>query len=210
MIGSIARKLGWSAAAGVVLAGLAFATTVQRLDFAGLTRLSTHVVAGTIEGSSTARTPDGGAIVTLSTLRVVAQWKGDAAAATLSVRTPGGRLGDEVMELSGSPELRPGDTVLLFLERNPDGTFGVISLAQGSFRVTVESDGSFWVERDPAAQDLCVAGGPDGKLEAVKSPLWAVRAQVDAARNLPAPDPDALPPGTQVFDLVEVVKGGAR
>jgi hypothetical protein len=114
------------------------------------------------------------------------------------------------MELSGSPELQSGGTVLLFLERNPDGTYGVISLAQGSFRVTTEHDGSFWIERDPAAQDLCVAGGPDGQVEAVKAPIWAVRAEVDAAKVLPAPDPDALPPGTQVVDLVEVVKGGGR
>ena len=209
MLRSLSRKLGWCAAAGVALAGLAYATTVVRLDFAGLTRLSTHVVAGTVGASTTARTPDGGAIVTLTSVDVAAQWKGQTGAATITVRTPGGRIGDEVMELSGSPELRAGDTVLLFLEHNPDGTYGVISLAQGSFRVVAENDGSFWVERDPAAQDLCVAGAPDGKVEAVKVPLWSARAEIDAARDLPAPDPDALPAGVQLVDLVEV-KGGAR
>ena len=209
MLRSLSRKLGWCAAAGVALAGLAYATTVVRLDFAGLTRLSTHVVAGTVAGSTTARTPDGGAIVTLTSVDVAAQWKGQTGAATITVRTPGGRIGDEVMELSGSPELRAGDTVLLFLELNPDATYGVISLAQGSFRVTTERDGSFWVERDPAAAELLVAGSPDGKVDAVKVPLWSARADVEAARLLPAPDPDALPADVQLVDLVEV-KGGAR
>ena len=210
MIRSFARKFGWCAAAGVALAGLAFATTVQRLDFAGLTRLSSNVVAGTVQAATTARTSDGGAIVTLTGVSVVAQWKGETGAASITVRTPGGRVGDEVMELSGSPELVPGSTVLLFLERNPDGTYGVISLAQGSFRVTTERDGSFWVERDPAAAELLVAGAGDGKVDAVKLPLWSARAQVDAARDQGLPDPDALPAGTVVHDLVEVSKGGAR
>ena len=110
--------------------------------------------------------------------------------------------------MQSGPNL-PGSTVILFLERNPDGTYGVISLAQGSFRVTTERDGSFWVERDPAAADLLVAGAADGKVDAVKVPLWSARAQVDAARGLSAPEADALPAGTVVHDLVEV-KGGVR
>jgi len=205
-----ARPLAWLGGVGVlVLAGAVFAATVQRLDFAGLTHLATHVVTGRVVSSAPAWTPDGGAVVTLHELVVAGQWKGEPVGATLTVRTPGGRMADYTMELPGAPELAAGDTVLLFLERNEDATFGVISLAQGSYRVVAAPGGTFVVTRDPGAAQL-LAVGPDGtgKLGEVQETLAAVRSQVDAA--IAAERAGLDQPGIDAVPLHDVVEGGGR
>jgi hypothetical protein len=197
-------------AAALLLAGVAVAGTVMRLDFAGLTHLSTHVVTGRVLSSAPAWTPDGGAVVTLHELAVAGAWKGEVATELITVRTPGGRMGDYVMEMAGAPQLHAGDHVLLFLERNDDGSFGVVSLAQGSWRVTQAADGSFVVTRDPGAAQL-VTVGPAGTAPPaeVVDTLASVRAQVDAAlvaerKGLPAePEIEAVP-------LDDVAEGGGK
>jgi hypothetical protein len=203
------RAAGWRGAAVVlVLAGAALAATVQRLDFAGLTHLSSHVVTGRVLSGTPQWTPDGAAVVTLHELSVASAWKGEAGA-TLFVRTPGGRMGDYVMSMPGAPELQPGDTVLLFLERNDAGSFDVVSLAQGSFRIATAPDGSFVVTRDSGARHL-VAPAADGlaALGDVQDTLAAVRGQVDAA--LAAERAGLVEPEEQVVPLDDVVQGGGK
>jgi hypothetical protein len=194
------------------LAGAALATTVIQLDFAGLTHLSTNVIVGQVAQASSAWTPDGATIVTRSAVTVGAQWKGDTGASSIVVRTPGGQVGEQVIEVAGSPVLRQGDSVLLFLERNEDGSYGVISLAQGSFRVSAAEDGSFWVARDPEASHL-VAVGPQGSgaVQAVDLPLAEVRSAVDAALAVEAagPVPEPVTGADNLVPMTEV-KGGAR
>jgi len=198
-------------AAALLLAGVAFAGTVMSLDFAGLTHLSSHIVTGRVLSSAPAWTPDGGAVVTLHELAVAGAWKGEVASDSITVRTPGGRMGDYVMEMAGAPELHVGDHVLLFLERNDDGSFGVVSLAQGSWRVTQAADGSFVVTRDPGAAKL-VTVGPAGAAPPaeVVDTLASVRAQVDAAvvaerAGLPAE------PAIEAVPLHDVAaEGGAK
>jgi hypothetical protein len=202
--------MAWLGGVGVLLlAGAVFAATVQRLDFAGLTHLSSHVVTGRVLSSTAAWTPDGGAVVTLHELSVSSTWKGQLDGTAITVRTPGGRMGEYTMQMPGAPELLPGSTVLLFLEKNDDGTFGVISLAQGSFRVEAAPDGSFVVSRDPAAAHLVAVDrtGP-GKLADVVETLDSVRATVDKAvaaekAGLPEPELDAVP-------LNDVAEGGGK
>jgi hypothetical protein len=203
------RISGWQGAAAVlVLAGAALAATVQRLDFAGLTHLSTHVVTGRVLSSAPQWTADGAAVVTLHQIAVAAAWKGEAGD-TLAVRTPGGRMGDYVMIMPGAPELQDGDTVLLFLERNDAGSFDVVSLAQGSFRVATAPDGTFVVTRDAGAQHL-VAPAADGLagLAQVQDTLASVRAQVDAA--LAAERAGLVEAQEQVVPLDDVVQGGGK
>lgn len=176
------RNAWLGAAVALLLTSVAFAGTVMRLDFAGLTHLSTHVVTGRVLSSAPAWTPDGGAVVTLHELEVAGTWKGELDAATLSVRTPGGRMGDYTLELPGAPELKAGEHVLLFLERNADGSFGVISLAQGSFRVAAAPDGGFVVTRDPGAAHLVALDARGaGQPAELRETLESVRAQVQAA-----------------------------
>jgi hypothetical protein len=205
------RHFPWLAGAGVLLlAGIALAATVQRLDFAGLTHLSTHIVTGRIVSSTPAWTADGGAVVTLHELAVAGAWKGAVSGDSLTVRTPGGTIGDYTMELDGSPALSVGDTVLLFLERNDDGTFGVISLAQGSFRVGAAPDGSFLVTRDPAAAQLLVADTDGaGKVTPLRETLASVRTRVDAALTAER-DGANTEPVVDAVPLNDVVEGGGK
>jgi len=126
------------------------------------------------------------------------------------VRTPGGRLPDFAMEMPGAPELQVGGTVLLFLEQNPDGTYGVISLAQGSWRVEAAADGSLFVTRDPGAAHLVAPEvgvlTPLGEhVQSFGSVREAVRAALDAERaGLP------LEPQEHAVPLHDVVEGGGR
>jgi hypothetical protein len=201
----------WLGGVGVLLlAGAVFAATVQRLDVAGLTHLSSHVVTGHVVFSAPAWTADGGAVVTLHELAVAGTWKGTLTADHITVRTPGGRMGDYTMDMPGAPELLAGDTVLLFLEQNPDATFGVVSLAQGSFRVGTAPDGSFVVTRDPGAAHL-VAVDKDGtgKLAGLTATLPEMRGLVDAAL---AAERAGLPdgPALDAVPLHDVAEGGGK
>lgn len=197
-----------SGAAALALAGAAAATTVQKLDFAGLTRLATHVLVGRVQGADVAWTSDGGAIVTLTTVEVASQWKGSPGAPTITVRTPGGEIGGYRMEIPGSPGFRAGETVLLFLERNADGTYGVVSLAQGSFRVLAEADRHLRVERDPNARHLiAVSGRTIGPVAPVSVPLFAVQADVERAIRATSPAAEA---DEVVVPLSDVERGGGR
>ncbi|MCI0588371.1 MAG: hypothetical protein L0323_16190 [Planctomycetes bacterium] len=199
------------AAGAFLLAGAAAATTVQKLDVAGLTRLATNVVVGRVEGAEQATTPDGGLIVTSTSVTVAAHWKGTTDSASLVVQTPGGRIGNFAMEVPGSPSLRQGDTVLLFLERNPDGTFGVISLAQGSFRVIAGPRGTLFVERDPEARHLiAVEGRASGPVEAVKGSLVAIQADVEKGKRAKPAEEGAVEEGETIVPLVEMGNGGGR
>ncbi|MGH7151419.1 MAG: hypothetical protein ACREIU_12015 [Planctomycetota bacterium] len=199
------------AAGTLLLSGAAAATTVQKLDVAGLTRLATDVVVGRVAGAESATTPDGGLIVTSTSVTVAAHWKGSTESASLVVRTPGGRIGNFAMEVPGSPSLRQGDTVLLFLERNPDGTFGVISLAQGSFRVLAGPRGTLFVERDPEARHLvAVEGRAAGPVEALKGSLLAVQAEVEKGKRARPSEEGAVEEGEMIVPLLETREGGGR
>ncbi|HET6202665.1 MAG TPA: hypothetical protein VFI25_07670 [Planctomycetota bacterium] len=213
MLERIARRARPLAAvsAAILVAGAAAATTVQKLDFAGLTRHATHVVVGKVGAGEAAFTPDGGAVMTSTQLTVAGEWKGSTGSKSIVVRTPGGKVGDFVMEVAGSPNLRPGDTALLFLERNPDGTYGVISLAQGSFRVLSGPDGTLLVERDPEAKHLIAVGGRSpGRVEVVRAPFLAVQTEVERAARAKPPEEGEAEESETIVPVSDVKAGGGR
>lgn len=196
-------------ALAVLLAGTAAASTVRKLDFGGLTRLSTNVVVGRVGGAESTWTKDGAVIVTLTTVEVAAEWKGSTGAPAIVVRTPGGQVGDYRIEISGTPSLPTGETVLLFLEKNPDGSFGVVSFAQGSYRVLAGTDGSLRVASDPNAKHLrAVSEGGIATVAPVAAPLAAVQLEIEKALR-PATEAPAEE-DENVVPLVGVERGGGR
>lgn len=174
--GAVAAVLG-------SLCVLASATTVERLDFKGLTAYATNVVVGTIGGSTVERTADGGLIVTKVEFTVEDQWKGTIDRKSITVTIPGGRIGNEVIEISGVPVLVRGESALLFLEKNPDGAYGVISFAQGSYKLGVEaSTGETIATRDVGARSLlAIAGKETAQLVDGVWKLATIRSDVEAA-----------------------------
>ena len=57
------------------------------------------------------------------------------------VRTLGGIVGEVGMRAAGEPELKKGDQVLLFLERDGQGRNRVLGMSQGCFRVKTDKAG---------------------------------------------------------------------
>jgi hypothetical protein len=82
---------------------------------------------------------DGGRIVTDSVVRVDEALAGDPGGDSVIVTTLGGEVGDRGQRVSGSPMLRAGDEVVLFLRRSGPASLmsrtSVVGLAQGAFHV---------------------------------------------------------------------------
>jgi hypothetical protein len=198
----------------------ASATTVERLDFKGLTAYATNVVIGTVGGSRVERTPDGGMIVTLVDLAVEQQWKGVIDVASITINVPGGRIGNEVIEMSGVPVLERGQQALLFLEKNPNGTYGVISFAQGSYKLGVDAvTGAKVATRDLGAMSLLAVRGKevaqivDGvwTLDTIQQDVTAaVKAGLTKESIQEVNAVDAVPLNDVVVEKSETGKGGGK
>lgn len=61
-----------------------------------------------------------------------------AAGASVTLRLPGGVVGDTGQRVSGAPVFRPGETYLLFLQRLPDGAWTVLDMSAGMLPLSVD------------------------------------------------------------------------
>ena len=73
-------------------------------------------------------------IQTRVTLTVAELLKG-AAASPLTFTHLGGRVGDEASAIGGGPEFQPGERVLVFLTRRPDGSLRLTDLIYARFEI---------------------------------------------------------------------------
>jgi hypothetical protein len=119
-------------AALLLLPAAAMAALSVRTSVEELARGSDAVVRGTVIRRSGHRA--GTRIYTEVTLRTAAVWRGTAPA-EVTVRVPGGVVGNLGQRVDGAPELTQGEEAVLFLEADRAGGFRVHGLAQGKFRV---------------------------------------------------------------------------
>ncbi|MFB6350998.1 MAG: hypothetical protein ABEK29_04305 [Bradymonadaceae bacterium] len=140
---------------GLLIAGLglcwvssAAATTALKLDLQSLVANSNAIVLGDVTDVRSFKKD--GRIYTDTTVRVDEAWKGDATD-TVTIRHPGGRIGDTVTRVFGLPGFEPDERVVVFLRRarasssegEPQAShFTVTGLRQGKFRVTLGPDKS--------------------------------------------------------------------
>jgi hypothetical protein len=124
----------------------ASATTVLPIRDSSLADQAALIVEGTMIG-----TAPSAATVRPSTeyrLRVERVVKGEVARDTVVVRVAGGTAADgRKLKIWGAPEFRIGERALLFLVPNPDGTFGALHLALGTFH-ELHSEGRRLAIRD--------------------------------------------------------------
>jgi hypothetical protein len=114
----------------------AFGSTFVELSVADLVSKSNLVVAATPLDSRSVWEDDAGGrgrrIVTYTRLRVErvidGQFSGE-----LWVRTLGGEVGDIGQHVDGEAVLTPQQPGLLFLRARPDGTHGIVGMAQGHY-----------------------------------------------------------------------------
>jgi hypothetical protein len=120
-------------AAVLALASAAGATTFVGMNERALTRAADAVVLGTVEHIETVGQPDGG-IDTLITLEVERTLKGSVGR-LVTLKQPGGRLGDRVQWIAGSPRFAKGERQLVFVSAHRDGTARTTAFGMGQFVV---------------------------------------------------------------------------
>ncbi len=110
--------------------------------------------------------------------------KGDVLAGAVVVRVPGGEAeGGLEMRVSGAPRFAPGERVLLFLEPNRDGSYGVLHLFLGAFH-EVRAGGRRLAARDLGeGRALGPAADPARDLERFTRWLADRAAGRDSARD---------------------------
>jgi hypothetical protein len=157
------------------------ATTLLRMSLAQMSQTANLIVRAQCTGGRTEW--DGGEIWTLTTFRAEEIWRGAMAAPQFRVRLIGGRAGNFTSSVSGVPRFRPGEEVVLFLEKTGRGDFTVVSWEQGTFRIgrdgatgaeNVTQDTASFATFDPATRRFDAAG-------VRHLAMASFRARVDAA-----------------------------
>lgn len=125
------------------LASVAHATTLLKLDMDDLVDRSERIVHG--EVTKLEAKEEQGRIVTYITLDVQDSLKGPADEKTVSFRVLGGRMGDLVTIVHGTPQFSVGEQVLVFLEqpaskKGPKLPLVVTGMAQGKFSISAGPD----------------------------------------------------------------------
>ena len=116
------------------LAGPASATSVPHLSFEDLVDQSELIVSGQVTRSWAAWDSEHKYIWTHSEVAVSGAQKGNPGA-TVIISEPGGILGDRGMAIAGAVGYAPGENVLTFLQRMPNGYLRTTGWGQGKYLV---------------------------------------------------------------------------
>jgi hypothetical protein len=115
-----------------LVAASAAATSLARMSLGDLARTARTIVRVRCLGSESRW--EKGEIWTFTRFEPLETLKGSAPQ-PLVVRLIGGRVGNLASVVDGVPRFRPGEEVILFLERTRAGDLSVTAWSEGSFRV---------------------------------------------------------------------------
>ena len=112
------------------------ATTVEPVSLSELVRRSATIVHGTVQETHTQWEDGGGRLYTYVTVSANEILKGEnPGARSVTFRQFGGRDGDRMVYVAGTPRFAPKQEVLLFLTGNDAGGYPqVMGIFQGAFR----------------------------------------------------------------------------
>jgi len=113
-----------------VAGGAAAASTFVRMDLDALSRQSEMVVQARVLGVSSAWNADRSMIFSRVDLQVTRGLMGPAPS-RVTVRVPGGSVGDQTTRMVGAPAFEAGSEVVAFLGRWDDDVLGIMGYAQG-------------------------------------------------------------------------------
>lgn len=122
------------AAAALLLTQAASATTIGRLSFEQMTDTSELIVSGKVTLAWAAWDENHKYIWTHYDLAVRSALKG-APGSTVEFAEPGGTLDGIQISIAGSVVYQPGESVLIFLQRMPNGYLRTTGWSQGRFEV---------------------------------------------------------------------------
>jgi len=115
-----------------MLAAPAFATTVKKMELAELVSSADAIVQGRVESVETRW--ENNLAYTYTSIIVDDPMKGDRRQNVL-IRQVGGRIGALNVTVSGMPQFKNSDQVIVFLKNRQDGTFEVLGLNQGKYEI---------------------------------------------------------------------------
>src|SRR5689334_6598932 len=107
------------------------ATTLARMSLAEMAGAADTIIQARCV--STSARWDNGMIWTFAEFALVDTFKG-APPKRITVRAPGGRVGNLVAAVEAAPQFTPGYEMVLFLENNQAGDYSVTAWSEGAFR----------------------------------------------------------------------------
>ncbi len=119
------------------------AANVRPVAIESLASQAERVVHGTVASLENLRDPSMG-IRTRVELEVRETWKGPSTNRFI-LALAGGTLGNRRVVVTGQPEFRVGEEVVVFTLENPRGEGVLLELAQGKFGVHRDAAGAAWV-----------------------------------------------------------------
>lgn len=129
--------------ASLLMVNLAGALTVEMISIERMTGESSLIVYGRVLSAYSQW--EGRTIYTYTTIRVNESLKGEGGS-IVTVKQLGGQVGETGLEVSGSPELKTGEDVVLFLT-HWQNQYWIHSIVLGKFTVTNE-DGNLVAYND--------------------------------------------------------------
>ncbi|MGH7681529.1 MAG: hypothetical protein ACRENN_06035 [Candidatus Eiseniibacteriota bacterium] len=148
------------AAAALVSAGSASATTVQKFTMGDLAKRSASIVRAKVEGQYSRRDDINHEIYTYTTINVLEPVKGAASEKQITIRQLGGTVGNLTSYVPGMPTFRAGEEVVLFLsQRDRAGYPWVMGLQQGKYSVVTGDNGLKSVRNELSGLKLLAPNG---------------------------------------------------
>ncbi len=147
------------------LASTALGATFVLMDVEDLAASADAAVVASVDAIEFAQWDDGSITTEVSTTVEETVFGGLAEGSTVSIRQPGGAVGDRRQWVTGVPQFALGETMFVFLSGNGDGTYSATGLAMGKYRV---------VERRDFAVAIRDLGDDIALVEAVGSRLRSV------------------------------------
>ena len=166
----------WAALLALALASgvarRASATLILALDLPAMVGRADRIAVVDVISVTAAWNEQHDRISTAVELTVVDGWKGDlTAGAHLTVRQPGGTVGDVTTTVDGMPRFTPGERALVFLH-GPTDRATVVGLTQGKRPMRRDPSSGRWMVTAPDR-----AGADFVRPRAVAAPVIETRAR---------------------------------
>jgi len=138
-----------------LVAAPASTTTLLHFDIEEMTAIAAVVAVGEVDGIAARWNDAHTKIYTRVSIKPTEVLKGGDNLGPLTIKMIGGQVGEDAASLPGTPELKRGERVLVFLEPREDGDgFLIVGLFQGLFRLRQGAQGDDMLFQDPTPRDV--------------------------------------------------------
>ncbi len=111
------------------------ATTIIRMELPQLVQQSDSIIQGRVDDVAVQWDADKKLAFTYITISVDDPMKGQRRR-TVTIRQLGGQVGALNVSVAGMPKFKTGESVIVFLKAQADGTFQVVGMNQGKYEIS--------------------------------------------------------------------------